>query len=173
MNGRGVLSSLAATMAITALIGAAATMTHRSRPVPRDHADQSPVSSPAAVAPRVVDPAHAHGPEEGASARAPAAALPQAPLLDEAQLMKRLRIVEDGNPALALVLAREGNRRFPGSSDAAERAAVIVKSLALQGHLSEARGEAETMVNQYLGTPWALEVEEHTGAHPRRDQPRR
>jgi hypothetical protein len=44
---------------------------------------------------------------------------------------------------------------------------IEVKSLARQGHLSEARGAAEAMVNKYAGTPWALEVERHTGAHPR------
>lgn len=92
---------------------------------------------------------------------------------DEAGLMNRLRFVEDRDPALAIELAREGNRRFPLGSDGAERAAIIVKSLARQGHLSEARGEAETMVNQYAGTGWALEVEQNTGAHPRETTPRR
>jgi hypothetical protein len=81
--------------------------------------------------------------------------------------MRRLRSIEDGDPAQALDLAREGDRHFPGGADAAERAMIEVKSLARQGHLSEARGAAEAMVNKYAGTPWALEVERHTGAHPR------
>jgi hypothetical protein len=87
-------------------------------------------------------------------------------VLDEAALMARLRGVEDRDPVLARSLAEEGNRRFPNSPDAAERAAVAIKSLALQGRASEARGEAERMVNEYPGTKWALEVEQHTGAHP-------
>jgi hypothetical protein len=81
--------------------------------------------------------------------------------------MARIRLAEETDPARALELAREGNRHFPEGSDAAERAAVVVKSLARQGYWSEARGEEETMVDRYPGTRWALEVEQHTGAHPR------
>jgi hypothetical protein len=81
--------------------------------------------------------------------------------------MEYLRSVEDGDPAVALALAREGDVRFPGGDASAERAMIEVKSLAREGHLSEARGAAEQMVNRYPGTRWALEVERHTGAHPR------
>ncbi len=165
MKRKGVLSILAGTMAIAALIGA---MTLRTRQAPRSNSEPSPVGPLVAVVPPAPDPPHAQPVERGAAALAPSSSAEPEPLLDEAQLMKRLRLVEDTNPALGLVLAREGNRRFPDSSDAAERAAVIVKCLALQGFLSKARGEAETMVNQYPGTPWALEVEQQTGAHPRR-----
>jgi hypothetical protein len=81
--------------------------------------------------------------------------------------MVRLRDIENGDPAVALDMAREGDVRFAGGSAAAERAMIEVKSLAREGRLSEARGAAEQMVNRYPGTPWALEVERHTGAHPR------
>jgi len=66
------------------------------------------------------------------------------------------------------VLARDGNARFPNSPDAAERAALAIKSLALSSRLSEARGEAEFMVNHYPPSRWTEEVERHTGAHPHR-----
>ncbi len=89
---------------------------------------------------------------------------------DEATLMNRLRRIEDSDPTLALELAREGDARFPGSANSAERAMIVVKSLARQGSLSEARGKAEVMVNEYAGTRWALEVEQHTGAHPHRSR---
>jgi hypothetical protein len=89
---------------------------------------------------------------------------------DEAGLMDRLRKIEDGDPTLALQLAREGDARFPSGADAAERAMIVVKSLARQGDVSEARGKAEEMVNVYAGTRWALEVEQHTGAHPHRSR---
>lgn len=82
--------------------------------------------------------------------------------------MAELRSVERSDFARAYELAHEGNRRFPSSPLAAERAAIAVRSLALQGKLSDARREAEDMVNRYPGTPWALEVERNTGAHPRR-----
>ena len=90
--------------------------------------------------------------------------------IGEQKLMYRLRQVQESDPARALELAREGNRLYPNSRYAAERAGRIVKSLALQGEYGQARGEAEKMVNTYAGTPWALEVERHTGAHPRLDR---
>jgi len=34
------------------------------------------------------------------------------------------------------------------------------------GKPSEGRGAAEAMVNKYPSSPWALEVEKQTGAHP-------
>jgi hypothetical protein len=85
----------------------------------------------------------------------------------EATLMARLRRIEDGDPAAALQLAREGNGLDPNGPDSAERAMIVVKSLAREGDLEAARGEAERMVNEYPGTPWAIEVERRTGAHPR------
>jgi hypothetical protein len=90
--------------------------------------------------------------------------------LDDASLMARLRQVQDSDPVLAYQLAKEGQRRFPQSADAPERAALAVKALARQGKRSEARGEAEVMVSTYPNSPWAREVEMHTGAHPHRNQ---
>jgi hypothetical protein len=101
------------------------------------------------------------------SARAELAPLAP-PLLDEPALMAELRLADSRDPELALALARDGNARFGDSPDAAERAALAVKALARTGHLSQARGEAEIMVNRYPDTPWAREVEAHTGAHPHR-----
>jgi len=89
---------------------------------------------------------------------------------EEKELMQRLRQVQESDPVEALELARKGNRLYPKSRFAAERAGRVVKSLALLGKLAQARGEAEKMVNTYAGTPWALEVERHTGAHPRLDR---
>lgn len=107
-------------------------------------------------------------------APAAVAAGPVAPLadasVDEASLMAQLRGLVDVDPARAYDLAKQGARLFPGSADAPEMAALAVKALARQGKRSEARGEAETMVNQYPDSPWAREVEQHTGAHPHRDQ---
>jgi len=92
-------------------------------------------------------------------------------LLTEAELLEKLRKAQDTDDyVLSYELAREGQRRFPDSPDAPEIAAMVVKSLARQGKASEARAEAETMVNKYPGTHWAREVERHTGAHPHVNQ---
>jgi hypothetical protein len=92
---------------------------------------------------------------------------PPAKSEDEAQL-EQTRRASEGNPALALELARDGRQRYPASPHDDERARIVVRALAQQGRLSEARGEAETMVNRYPDSPWSREVEQHTGAHPRR-----
>jgi len=92
-------------------------------------------------------------------------------LLTESELLEKLRKAQDTDDyTLSYALAREGQRRFPDSSNAPEIAAMVVKSLARQGKVSEARAEAEEMVNKYAGTHWAREVERHTGAHPHRNQ---
>jgi hypothetical protein len=83
--------------------------------------------------------------------------------------MLRLREARATDPDLALRLAREGNARFPDSIDAPERASAIVHALADLGRASEARGEAETMVNQYPDSHWVREVEQFTGAHRHRN----
>jgi len=89
--------------------------------------------------------------------------------LDETALMLRLRHAKDVDPALSVELAREGNRRFPDSGDAPERAAILIHSLANLGRPSEARGEAEDMVNRYPESDWVHEIERFTGAHRHRN----
>jgi hypothetical protein len=89
--------------------------------------------------------------------------------LDEVELMLLLRSARGNDPKLAAELAREGNRRFPDSSDAPERASILIHSLAEVGLSSEARGEAEDMVNRYPDSTWVREIERFTGAHRRRN----
>jgi hypothetical protein len=99
------------------------------------------------------------------------AATPKRKLLTESEILEKLRKAQDTDDyMLSYELAREGHRRFPDSPNAPEFAAMVVKSLARQGKISEARAEAEVMVNKYAGTRWAREVERHTGAHPIRNQ---
>jgi hypothetical protein len=83
--------------------------------------------------------------------------------------MARLRDVRDRAPAAAIELAREGNRRFPDSVDAPERASILVHALAARGEASAARGEAERMVNHYPDSAWVREVEQFSGAHRHRN----
>jgi hypothetical protein len=146
---------------------------HGSRP------PEAALGEPAGTAP----PAHSNAPllpsppsSPETTPRAPPAvatgpiARPADASVDEAALMAQLRSLVDVDPARAYDLAKQGVRLFPDSPDTAEMAALAVKSLARQGKRSEARGEAETMINQYPDSPWAREVEQHTGAHPHRDQ---
>jgi hypothetical protein len=88
-------------------------------------------------------------------------------LLDEATLMSSLRNSRD--PSQRVLLAREGNRRFPDTRDAPERASVLIHALAEQGQSAEARGEAENMVNHFPDSPWVREIERFTGAHRHRN----
>ena len=88
---------------------------------------------------------------------------------DEAELMGALRSSGRSDPGFVVALAREGNRRFPNSSDAAERTSLLIHALAEQGLSSEARGEAEDMVNRYPDSRWVREIESFTGAHRHRN----
>ncbi len=83
--------------------------------------------------------------------------------------MAQLRSIKDSNPAAAIDLARDGNRRFPDSVDAPERHSILIHALADAERRSEARGEAEHMVNHYPDSEWVREVERFTGAHRHRN----
>ncbi len=109
-------------------------------------------------------------PHRGPSLRIPASDGPvspgQASPLGDAEAMTRLRVLVRSDPAGAVSLARESMARFPDSPDAAERHKLLIDALLNIDRYPEARGEAERMVNIYVGTPWALEIERRTGAHP-------
>jgi hypothetical protein len=141
--------------------------------------ESPPVDVPVEPAPRIPAPRLPPPSPPAVDASPPARPLPAAKkvgapkpkLLTEAELLDKLRKAQDTDAyLLSYDLAREGLRRFPKSQDAPEMAAMVVKSLARQGKISEARAEAEEMVNKYAGTFWAREVERHTGAHPIRNQ---
>jgi len=83
--------------------------------------------------------------------------------------MRLLRSAQNNDPTLVIELAREANRRFPESPDAPERASLLIHALAKQGLASEARGQAEDMVNRYPDSAWVREVERFTGAHRHRN----
>jgi hypothetical protein len=134
--------------------------------------------------PRAGAPAPSEPPAPPAAAGAPSAppSRPPAPAppplalspadkaaLAEAPLMARLREVASRDPALAVTLAREGNRRFGKSPDAPERTSILIHALAELGRGMEARGEAETMVNDYPDSSWVREIERFTGAHRHRN----
>jgi hypothetical protein len=99
----------------------------------------------------------------------PQAPTPEAEPMSETALMSELRAFKDSDPDFAIERAREGNRRFPDSADAPERGSILIHALASAGRASEARGEAEDMVNRYPDSEWVREVERFTGAHRHRN----
>lgn len=128
---------------------------------PQEEATESVVSAPRAP----LQPPKSTAPSPQDSAPRPAA--PVLPVsTDEDSLATQMHALEDANPARALDLARQGQARWPASPRAPEFAATEVKCLYRLGNPSEGRGAAEAMVNKYPGSPWAVEVEKQTGAHP-------
>lgn len=164
-----VKTSVLGAVVLVAAVGAATLLSRRHRaapaaepvvvtPVVPKAAGESIVAPPAAPAPPV-------------AARRPAVAAPPAPPappppLTEFALMAKLRELGASDPAQALALARQGNRRFPTSGDAAERSVTICKSLAALGRFEEAQDEARQLVRKYPDTPWALDVQRHLLTQP-------
>jgi hypothetical protein len=103
------------------------------------------------------------------NAPAGAGSAPTPQTMDEPALMTLLRSANGNDPVFAAELAREGNRRFPESADAPERSSILIHALAELGRASEARGEAERMVNHYPDSSWVRDVETFTGAHRHRN----
>jgi len=84
----------------------------------------------------------------------------------EDSLAAAMHELEDSAPERAQEVARRGQALWPAGPRAPEFAATEVKCLYRLGRPSEGRGTAEAMVNKYPTSPWALEVEKQTGAHP-------
>jgi hypothetical protein len=134
-------------------------------------------SPPVAAAPPPEPPApppaapHPPGPDQSPSTHAPPppAGSEATKPLSESVLMARLRQVAGSDYPLAVDLARAGNRRFPDSPDAPERASILIHALAAQGMAKEARGEAEYAVNHYPDSQWVRDIEGFTGAHRHRN----
>ncbi len=140
-----------------------------AQPVP---AAAPPVAAAPAPAPVASPPApRPPGPDQSPSTTAspPPPGSEAAKPLNESVLMARLRNVAGSDYPLAVELARAGNRRFPDSADAPERASILIHALAAQGMAKEARGEAEYAVNHYPDSQWVREIEGFTGAHRHRN----
>ena len=172
------MSEMPKKMAIRGLIvgGAVAlglaTAAHRcDESKPREAVQESEPASPEPAARPTPAPPRARPPAPAAptaAAPSPSPSAPSAPL-GEAQLMVKLRSIKESNPASAIELARDGNKRFPDSPDAPERTSILIHALASQGASSEARGEAEQMVNHLPDSDWVRDIERFTGAHRHRN----
>ena len=151
-------------------------------------ADESDAAKRAAsappAAPETAPPAPPSPPPPAAPPSGPAAAAQNAPpdatapaanvqaavaRMNEAVLMAHLREVARSDSAQAIEIARAGNKKFPDSPDAPERASILIHALVTQNQLSEGRAEAEYMVNHYPDSKWVREIEGFTGAHRHRN----
>jgi hypothetical protein len=160
---------LGAGLGLVLVVVCAALWRAKSSPRPSDERGAEAGAIPAAPP----DPSAAPA-SPAAAGRVPASApgpLSPAQLaeLDEARLMARLRMAAGSDPALAVQLARDGNRRFRDSPDAPERTSILIHALAGLDRSMEARGEAEEMVNHDPDSEWVREIERFTGAHRHRN----
>jgi hypothetical protein len=141
--------------------------TRVAAPVPPPAPPAAPADA-TAPAPTAPGPAVVSNPPPGAPA---ASANVEAAVarMNEAVLMARLREVAKTDSAQAIALARAGNKKYPDSPDAPERASILIHALVTQNQLSEGRAEAEHMVNHYPDSSWVREIEGFMGAHRHRN----
>jgi len=85
---------------------------------------------------------------------------------DEPGLMTQLRQLVDNAPGRTIELAREGQKRFPGSPDAPERSWMIAKALVSLGRFEEACGEARHLMRRSPENVWAIDAMRHLLLHP-------
>ncbi len=97
------------------------------------------------------------------SGRAPTAARSE---LDEPALMEKLRGDLQPNPASALALADEGERRFADSPYAEERRALAIQALINLDRIGAARSRAYQFLAHYPDGPYSAHVQAMTGVHP-------
>ena len=102
-------------------------------------------------------------------AAAVAALAPPSSSEEEAAFMSDLRALAEMDAELSIERAREGAVRFGASADAPERRSILIHALSRVGRASEARGEAESMVNECPDSTWVREVERFSGAHRHRN----
>jgi hypothetical protein len=158
-----------ASLVVVAGVGLGAAAFLRAKPAPPP--PTAPVA-PLAVEPPPAPPAPAPrspGPGPSPSKTAPPAGSEASAQLSESVLMARLRNAAGSNFPLAVELARAGNRRFPDSPSAPERASILIHALAAEGLARDARGEAEFAVNHYPDSSWVQEIERFIGAHRHRN----
>lgn len=147
---------------------------HKSAVTPESASEEAPpATEPAPATTPEPAPAPASPPAPPVVAKRPPPAAPPAAVVTEQSLMAEIRELGASDPARALELARDGNRRFPNSADAGERTWTICKSLAALGRFSEAQDEARRLVHQYPDTNWASDVRHHLLTQPLEDPSQR
>jgi hypothetical protein len=92
---------------------------------------------------------------------APAGPVP----LDESALMASLRASVKPEPAKAVALADEGERRFAESPLAEERRALAIRALINLQRIGVARSQAYGFLERYPNGPYSAEIAAMTGVH--------
>ena len=152
---------LAAAAAVVLIWRARSTTPESPRAEPQP--ETAPQAAPLPSTPAPVQPAPLGGVAPGRDAP---------PAMSEPALMAALRDVGGTAPERSIALARDGQRRFPNSADAPERAFIIVQSLVNLRRFHEARDAAREMVRRYPDNPFALDAQRHLLVYPL-DQPSR
>ena len=171
-----LIGTAAAALILAGLIAVWHARREQSEEAAAPAAPAQPATTPPAPAPPVTPaPAPAPGPAAAAPNLPPDAAPPSTRAqvmvarMNEAVLMAHLREIAKTDSAQAVEIARAGNKRYPDSADAPERTSILIHALVTQDKLSEARAEAEYMVNHYPDSKWVRDIEGFTGAHRHRN----
>jgi hypothetical protein len=85
--------------------------------------------------------------------------------LDEPALMGKLRQSVPTDPAVAVTLADDGEKRFPNSQFREEREALAIRALINLQRIGAARGRAYPFLERYPNGPYSHEVAAMTGVH--------
>ncbi|HET8538656.1 MAG TPA: tetratricopeptide repeat protein [Anaeromyxobacter sp.] len=136
--------------------------------------DGAPAPAPAAAPPQPPAPVAASVPLPApVAASVPPAAVPPAaptatlrPAASEDELMDRLRADVDANPAAAVALAEEGERRWDAGRYGDERAFLRMRALVHLGDIANARDAARRFYERYPGSPHGRLVFRLTGMRP-------
>ena len=84
---------------------------------------------------------------------------------DEPSLMEKIRASTKSDPATALTLSQEGERRFGNSTFAEERSALAIQALINQDRIGAARSRAYQFLEHYPNGPYSAHVAAMTGVH--------
>ena len=90
-------------------------------------------------------------------------------LAEEHRLLRAARGALPKDPARALALAREHERKFPQGILAQEREVIAIQALAAMGRGDDAREKADGFDEAYPGSPHRNPVNEATGAEQKKD----
>jgi hypothetical protein len=85
--------------------------------------------------------------------------------LDEPASMDKLRASVKADPAGALSISDEGERRFGGSSFSEERRALAIQALVNLDRIGAARSRAYDFLERYPSGPYSANVAAMTGVH--------